>query len=223
MQELFTGQLLVASTLITEPTYGGGVCLVVYEQDDDVIGVMLNRPIGPQNEVMNALTNPLSSGEQPLGGENSSAPESSSASSLGNRLPRDHSAVPDSLIADIRSKMLHFGGPQSGPVVAVHQNEELAEAVTGQGVYVAAQRHHLEDLVRRSPHSYRLIVGHIRWTRAELQHELAAGLWHRLPATRQSVFGAPEEMWPSMIRRATTRSMASWIGTPDLPNAYELN
>ena len=60
-------------------------------------------------------------------------------------------------------RMIHFGGPQSGPVVAIHQESEFAEAETGTGIYVAAQKHHLENLVRRDQVRYRLIVGHLGW------------------------------------------------------------
>lgn len=211
MQEIFTGQLLVASTLVTEPIYSGGVCLVVHEDGEDVIGVMLNRPIQPNEEAL------LSISEASMGDGEEPKPRR-----VVNRLGSIEKVVssphpPEAL------KMLHFGGPVSGPIVAVHQNKHLAEAETGQGVYVAAQRHHLEGLVRQPSHPYRLIVGHIRWTRSQLDLELASGIWHCLPATRQAVFGASEQMWRGMIRRATTRSMSNWIGTPDVPNAYELN
>jgi putative transcriptional regulator len=119
--------------------------------------------------------------------------------------------------------MLHFGGPLSGPVVAIHQNSQYAEAETGDGIYVAAQKQHLEDLVRRRPGPYRLIVGHLGWESGQLEAEIEAGIWHVLPATTDAVFSSANQMWPRLIRRATSSSMARWLGIPDLVAAGELN
>jgi putative transcriptional regulator len=119
--------------------------------------------------------------------------------------------------------MLHFGGPLSGPVVAIHQHSQYAEAETGDGIYVAAQKQHLEDLARQQPGPYRLIVGHLGWEFEQLETEIETGIWHVLPATTDSVFSSANEMWPRLIRRATSSSMARWLGIPDLVAAGELN
>ena len=55
MIESFTGNLLVASSLVTDPIYAGGVCLVVHQDDTNVIGVMLNRPMKPTPEALVAM------------------------------------------------------------------------------------------------------------------------------------------------------------------------
>ncbi len=47
MPRSLVGNVLVASTLIHEPLFARGVCLVVHHDDDGAIGVMLNRPIWP--------------------------------------------------------------------------------------------------------------------------------------------------------------------------------
>lgn len=119
--------------------------------------------------------------------------------------------------------VVHFGGPLSGPVVAVHGSSELAEAETGQGVYVAAQKQHLEDLVRHKPSPYRLIVGHLGWESEQLMAEIQSGVWHLVPATADVVFDTENDMWARLVRRATAHSLARWIGTPDVPAAQQLN
>ncbi len=118
---------------------------------------------------------------------------------------------------------MHFGGPLSGPVVAIHQDSQFAEAEPGVGIYVAAQRHHLEDLIKHPIAPYRLIVGHLGWKTEDLISEIDAGVWHMIPATTESVFAPAREMWPRLIRRATSNSMAKWIGVADQPYAFELN
>lgn len=119
--------------------------------------------------------------------------------------------------------MIHFGGPLSGPVVAVHNSSEHAEAETGRGVYVAAQRDLLETLVKQKPGQFRLIVGHLGWSVDQLRAERDAGFWHIIDATDDDVFVGDQALWPSVIRRATTASVANWLGIRDVPFAAEVN
>jgi putative transcriptional regulator len=90
-------------------------------------------------------------------------------------------------------------------------------------VYVAAQRDLLEGLVKHRPGPFRLIVGHLGWSREQLQLERHAGYWHLIDATDEAVFTGDQELWPSLIRRATTASLAHWLGIPDVPHAAEVN
>lgn len=142
-----------------------------------------------------------------------------SAESPRSESPRSDSPGP----GPVRPGTLHFGGPLSGPIVAIHTSSEYAEAETGRGIYVAAQKQHLEDLVRRHPVPYRLIVGHLGWTSDQLREEIANGFWHVLPATAETIFAGEGDLWPRLIRRATAGSVCSWIGTPDVVGAAELN
>ncbi len=232
MIESFTGNLLVASSLISDPVYAGGVCLVVHQDDSSVIGVMLNRPMKPTTEALVAM---LGEQKKPSQGNRLTSLNESPESEI------PESEIPESETPEIETSgpetsasasphnqaipwgMLHFGGPLSGPVVAIHQNSQYAEAETGEGIYVAAQKQHLEDLVRRRSGPYRLIVGHLGWESGQLESEIEAGIWHVLPATTDAVFSSADEMWPRLIRRATSSSMARWLGIPDLVVAGEVN
>ena len=220
MRQSLTGNLLVASSLVTDPMYTGGVCLIVHEDESNVIGVMLNRPIRPNEEALRTVLEQSSDG---------------TAKRAGNRLASGHKEL-DSEISDEEAtenpeqpsgelpwRMLHFGGPLSGPVVAVHQMSQYAEAETGDGIYVAAQKHHLEDLFKRNSDNCRVIVGHLGWQPEQLAQEIDAGIWHIIPATVDDVFIPASDMWPQVIRRATSNSVARWIGIPDVIEAGELN
>lgn len=217
MNELLTGNLLVASSLATDPVYSRGVCLVVHQDESNVIGVILNRPMTPSPKALLEML------RQEPGNHESGKHES------GNRLsqyredaerenPKERSSEQDQ-----SSGFLHFGGPRSGPVVAIHQTSQYAEAETGAGIYLAAQKQHLEELVRDHPAPYRLIVGHLGWELAELASEFHQGLWHIVPATTDAVFSTASEMWPSLIRRATSGSLAQWLGIRDVVGAADLN
>jgi putative transcriptional regulator len=250
MYESLVGKLLIASTCVEDPIYSRGVCLVVHADDKRTIGVMLNRPMQPSPEALLKMIgqNQESVTQEPefddeayhldeeeLDFYESSElaefdeeptldfePESTNDNRLG--IPKPTATDEEAMIRATGSLgLVHFGGPLSGPVVAVHGSSELAEAETGQGIYVAAQKQHLEDLVRHKPSPYRLIVGHLGWEPDQLMAEIHAGVWHLVPATADVVFDNDNEMWAKLVRRATAHSVARWIGTPDVPAAQQLN
>lgn len=225
MDQLLTGQLLVASSTVSSPVYAGGVCLVVHEDADNVIGVMLNRPMQPNPQMLMDLMN------QAGGGDDTAAPSLNRLTDFGFQTSgstedtslQENSSLNTSPQSTSPMGMLHFGGPQSGPVVAIHQDVKLAEAETGEGIYVAAQKDHLEDLVRAKQSPYRLIIGHLNWRREQLDEEMRAGVWHQTEATREAVFASPDLMWAQVIRRATSHSLAGWLQVPDVERAWEVN
>ncbi len=223
----FLGSLLVASSLVDDPIYSGGVCLIVHQDDEQVYGVMLNRPLKPDPTAMLAMIGKSKSSrlrdsdfradpDPEAADVDESNPPAVAAGEM-TKLPTEN------MLALPNLGMIHFGGPLSGPVVALHQSSEFAEAEPGSGIYLAAQKQHLESLLAQHPNDCRLIVGHLRWDLAQLETEVDAGVWHLAPATAEAVFAAPDEIWPRLIRRATSRSLARWMGTPDVIAASELN
>ncbi|MEM1067410.1 MAG: YqgE/AlgH family protein [Planctomycetota bacterium] len=211
MIDSLTGKLLVASSLVTDPMYAGGVCLVVHHDEENLIGVMLNRPLKPTPEAMKTML-----GDSGTEGE----PDESTGT---NRLPAEDSLEPPDFVGGSPWRLLHFGGPLSGPVVAVHPISQYGDVETGHGIFVAAQKDHLEHLVREQEGPCRLIVGHLGWETEQLQSEIDEGIWHIVPATVETVFSPAQEMWSQIIRRATSCSLARWIGTNDNPHAASVN
>jgi len=277
MQNFQVGDLLVASSLVQGTILNQAVCLLVYEDEEHVVGVMLNRPMRTihASELPDDATDPESlpeptsklsgvasrltgatkmSGTQQAAdagvpasdaisdaaaGESAKQPADEHGSAATNESPQSAGPIqpkpPTEVIAVIgqdedsptgkmmQGASLHFGGPLAGPVVAVHGAEELGEAETGHGVYVAAQRDHLESLILTSPSPFRLIIGHLGWSHEQLENEIADGVWHAIPATADVLSTDDAMLWPSLIRRATSNSVARWIGTADAPGAAELN
>ena len=206
MRESYIGHLLVASSTVTDPMFANGVCLIVHDDEKRVIGVMLNRPIEPNSEALETIL-----GETDTKQPEPSQPRFSVEAEEWQKSEGD-SHLPTA------SRSLHFGGPLSGPIVALHQIRDYAEAETGEGIFVAAQKHHLVDLIRAEGEPCRLIVGHLGWDPEELDAEISNGIWHVIP-----VFSSASDMWSSIIRRATNSSLAKWIGLPDANTAGELN
>ena len=206
MSDSYAGKLLVASPSVVDPLFGRSVCLVMHHDEDGAIGVLLNRPLqsGPA-ALLKMLGVKPAPGASPAGGSSrftmASPPASSAGMTSGGESAR---------------RAVHFGGPHSGPVVALHGQRDLAEAETGAGVYVAAQKEHLEELVKPGlTGPMRLIVGHAAWQSGQLEAEIEAGLWYLLPATADRVFESDDSMWHHLVRTGVGHKLASWVGIDD--------
>lgn len=114
---------------------------------------------------------------------------------------------------------IHFGGPQSGPVVAVHNREDLAEYTSGDGVYFAAQIPHLQQLLKLASGDteLKIIVGQADWAAGELDQQFAAGKWLPLPVMPKIVFAQGARMWGQAMREVGNRFVASITGAHGQP------
>lgn len=110
---------------------------------------------------------------------------------------------------------VRFGGPQPGPLLAVHDCRPLAELEVPPGIYVAAERSHLQELVKND-REFVMFVGHARWTGSQLESELARGDWMVAPAQAEHVFGKDPNLWQTVVRQIGQSIWAS-VGIKHIP------
>ena len=118
---------------------------------------------------------------------------------------------------------VHVGGPVSGPLMALHGDESLAEMEVVPGVYFAAQREHLEKLLRQTEHPLRVFVGHAGWAGGQLESEIRQGAWLNTPATAQLVFGDPSDLWRRITQQIGESFLASVLKIKHTPPDPGLN
>ncbi|MEO8271165.1 MAG: YqgE/AlgH family protein, partial [Aureliella sp.] len=115
---------------------------------------------------------------------------------------------------------INFGGPQAGPVVAVHDRRELAEFTSAEGVYFAAQIQNLKQLAASPTDEaqVKIIVGQADWRSGELDRQFAEGKWLPLPVSSGLVFADDSEMWPRAMHRVGDLVVASMSGARVCPD-----
>ncbi len=111
-----------------------------------------------------------------------------------------------------------LGGPTSGPILALHNHAECAEAAAASGVYIAAHLDKLQQLVSRDQGEVRIVVGQVIWKHGQLEEQLAQGMWLPLPATPKIVFARPEEMWRQSMREVGNHFVSMITATPAPPD-----
>lgn len=118
---------------------------------------------------------------------------------------------------------IHVGGPVSGPLIALHTDETLAEMEILPGVYFAAQRDNLEQLVSQSQHAFRLFVGHSGWGGGQLEHELEEGSWLTTNASAEYVFFDETDLWKTVTKRIGDTLLLDALGIKRPPPDPSVN
>jgi len=127
----------------------------------------------------------------------------------------------------VNRQPLVAGGPVSGPVLALHQQRELAEMEFHGGLYVSVQKEAIARLGQsdsvNSTLPYRIVLGAVNWNGVSLASEIEAGLWTVMDGDPNLIFGNPSEMWFKCARICGRRTL-SWVtGVNGFPRNPLLN
>jgi putative transcriptional regulator len=118
---------------------------------------------------------------------------------------------------------INFGGPLDGPLLAIHDHEQLAEGGNNQGVFLSAQSETLKKLALVAPEHCRLFIGNVVWPHSKLERDIVDGKTHVLPAVPELVFAEEQSMWQLAIQTVGNGIVASAPGITGLMQKPELN
>ncbi|MEN6458096.1 MAG: YqgE/AlgH family protein [Thermoguttaceae bacterium] len=118
---------------------------------------------------------------------------------------------------------VYLGGPVPGPLMSLHATPELAESEPLPGVYFAAKKQHLDQLVLSEEPSYKVFIGHAGWGAGQLENEMREGAWRATPATPELIFSTAEDLWETVFRQFGQSLLRSMIHMKDLPADPTIN
>ncbi|NIL97339.1 MAG: YqgE/AlgH family protein [Planctomycetales bacterium] len=101
---------------------------------------------------------------------------------------------------------IHCGGPVTGSLLAVHKQDSLAQAEIMPGIFLAAEREYLDQLVREPAAEFRLFSGYAGWDKGQLEDEMLMGGWITSRATPDYIFDDTANLW-SRVNRDITRTV----------------
>jgi putative transcriptional regulator len=120
---------------------------------------------------------------------------------------------------------VRLGGPVSGPLMSVHTSRSLAEVEILPGIFFAAKKANLDELVRQHEHAYMVFVGHAGWGPGQLESEIAAGAWATTPATAEYIFyeGENLNLWEEVSRHIQASTLPSMLNIKHVPDDPSVN
>lgn len=108
-------------------------------------------------------------------------------------------------------KKIFLGGPVPGPILVLHADPELGESSIIEGVYLATQKHHVQQVLAQAELPQRIIVGYSGWGPGQLEREIRGGGWLNYPADADSVFSERDDLWEHMVHCVGQQIMSNRI------------
>ena len=132
--------------------------------------------------------------------------------------------LPDWAHAVSEPQLLFHGGPVSpnGAICLASVMNAGEEPPGWRPLFDTVGLLHLDtpiEIVAGAYRDLRIFAGYAGWSAGQLQEELAAGLWHVVPATYDDVFGtSPLTLWRSVLRRqgGELAYFSTWTEDPEL-------
>ena len=100
---------------------------------------------------------------------------------------------------------VYVGGPVPGPLMALHTRPALAEAELVPGVFFAAKKRHLDELVLDEEPSYKIFLNHAGWGGANWKTSFAKGPGTRWPPRRSTCSPRPTTSGRPSSNRSAAR------------------
>ena len=118
---------------------------------------------------------------------------------------------------------LHFGGPFTGPLMAVHTDASLAEIEVLPGVFFAGREKNVLTLMRFGWQPCRVFTGFAGWGPGQLDREVEHGIWRAIPATVAEIFSNDDDLWERLLRRDFAALLQVMCNVKHIPSDPSLN
>ncbi len=118
---------------------------------------------------------------------------------------------------------IYLGGPVPGPIMSLHANQFFAEIEVLPGVFFAAKKSHLDELVLQEGDPLRVFLGHAGWGPGQLENELSEGAWQTVPATLEYVFYDGTDLWETVRRQIAGTTLKSILHIKHVPEDPSMN
>lgn len=113
-----------------------------------------------------------------------------------------------------RQDAIYVGGPVEGPLLALHQLENLGDVYPGD-VWLTSDDDHLMMLADRPDVSARFFSGYSGWGPGQLEAELDAGGWMVGNFHPEQLFGDAEQIWDVALKGRGREVLRSLIPHSD--------
>jgi putative transcriptional regulator len=112
---------------------------------------------------------------------------------------------------------LCFGGPVTGPLMAVHTKASLGERQLLPGVFFSSKEKNVLPLMGQAQHPCRIFTGYAGWGPGQLDYEVEQGIWRVVPATPEQIFSDGNDLWQRLSQQASRLQLQSMFHIKHIP------
>ena len=118
---------------------------------------------------------------------------------------------------------LFFGGPVTGPLMAVHTKAFLGERQLLPGVFFSGQEKNVLALMRQAEQPRKIFFGYAGWGAGQLDYEVEQGIWRVVPATPAQIFSEDSDLWERLSSQASRLQLRMMFNIKHIPADPLLN
>ena len=116
-----------------------------------------------------------------------------------------------------------FGGPVTGPLMAVHTKASLGERQFLPGVFFSGKEKNVLALMRQAKQPYKIFIGYTGWGPGQLDYEVKQGIWRVVPATPEQIFSEDSDLWEQLSRQVSRLQLRVMFNIKHIPADPLLN
>jgi putative transcriptional regulator len=112
---------------------------------------------------------------------------------------------------------LCFGGPVTGPLMAVHTHASLGERQLLPGVFFSSKEKNVLPLMGQAEYACRVFTGYAGWGPGQLDYEVEQGIWRVVPATPEQIFSDSHDLWQRLSQQASRLQLRTMFHIKHIP------
>jgi putative transcriptional regulator len=117
----------------------------------------------------------------------------------------------------------YFGGPVTGPLMALHAKASLGGTQLLPGVFFSAKEEKVLALMWQAQRPYKVFAGYAGWGPGQLDYEVELGVWRVVPATPEQIFSDSGDLWQQLSRQASRLQLWAMFELKHIPQDPLLN
>jgi putative transcriptional regulator len=121
------------------------------------------------------------------------------------------------------NEKLFWGGPVTGPLMAVHTQTFLGERQLLSGVFFSRKESNVRTLLLRPEQYCKFFIGYAGWSSGQLEYEVEQGIWRVVPATPRQIFGDTGDLWVRLSRQASRMQLQTMFNIRHISSNPLLN
>ncbi len=121
-------------------------------------------------------------------------------------------------------KPLNLGGPVSGPLIVLHEVEDLSDQEVIPGVYNAVDISKVREAVMSRLEPSLILANYAGWGPGQLESEFGVNSWLTLPATPEYIFWAgSKDLWDVVVKAINARKLSEFLHLREVPPDPSMN
>jgi putative transcriptional regulator len=118
---------------------------------------------------------------------------------------------------------LYFGGPVTGPLMAVHRDRARGEIEILPGLFFSGGEENVRAVMLGKRQPCRVFAGYTGWAPKQLEYEIDLGVWRTVEATAERVLSHSEDLWYELHSEAVGTMFRTIFNLKHVPRSPMLN